>query len=146
MGEGSRLGGQRGPRSPPPWGWSGHVWVRPWGSGCRPSPALPRADQHHRESFLVAVVSWEPQKRAGVSGEPLAVAFTTEHSRSRGARHTLPPPPAGVAGSWKGFSKAMVSFGKICRVTWPAEKLRFEFYQPQTSQEGFTPRDGDSLK
>lgn len=95
----------------------------PEGTMCVPSPTLAHADQYQGKSFLTAVVQWAFMKRARVSGEPLGMGFTSEHSRSWvGSDFTR-----GVAGSWKDFSKATVSFGNICQVTWPAEKARFPF-------------------
>lgn len=97
-----------------------------------PSPTLDYADQYHRQSVHMAVFSGSFWKRARVSGEPLGMAFTTEHSRNWVESDF----PRGVAGSRKDFSKATVSFRKICQVTRPAEKLRFAFCKLQRSQRG----------
>lgn len=105
----------------------------PWGDVCMPSPTLDHADWYHRKNVLMAFVQWELLKRARVSGEPLGMAFTTEHSRNWGGSDF----PRGVASSWKDFSKATVSF-KICQVTWPAEKLRFTFCKLHISQRVLT--------
>ena len=53
------------------------------------SPAVSRltlgsgvVQAHEDQSLLVATVCLEPQKRARVSEEPLAVALASEHSRN----------------------------------------------------------------